>query len=553
MTSISRSSNDIVKSWEPKEPKRCRRTTLPELLQLRETHGLFQQRKYRGHGYRSATNPNHVASKEYLSYRAAWNPTRMQNAILIVGPGTPASSVKATARKRSESIGEREGGDGESNSSQSSQSDAEESEVGDLDIDDDEDDRMEDDSEMEEDDDDSIHYDDDEDSEGEVRQYMRFGSDVDEDEDEDESISSDDESLVQGSSRTKPTKKFYPSLRHGGCINTAAWLTSECGWRLSTRNGDESSDICAVDTEELPTQVVTSGDDRLLKVWDVSEAMGSASPLAGGTATFTPFSSYRANDKIYQCREKWQSMYDSRRSSSDGIVDEYRPPGTVRLLATVSTGHRGNVFHVTPLKGRRGTFATCGADGFLRLVDVERASSGGSGSRNRSSDGASSTAVIHPMYDQISDGNSHLFDPENPLAYFLRNSSGMCFSHTMLDDANVGLLCSEKGLIRFDFRLSPREQSTRSLLPQTIVSFGSRVRSLLVCKACAVLRTDAGVFTNNLTDGGSTYVFGTLCWLCSKFILNLVFAFHLTPLSLVYCSKLQLEDPHRPWRFVICE
>ncbi len=507
MTYQSRKNCGIVESWEPKQPKPCRRTTLPELLRLRETHGLFQQRKYRGHGYRSATNPNHVASKEYLSYRGAWNPTRMQNAILIVGPGTPASSVK-TGRKKSESAGQSEGGDGGSNSSQSSPSDTEESEVGNLNIESNEDDRMEGADEMEEEDDDMDDGDDDDDDDDDsaegFRRYMRFGSD----DDEDSSVSSDGESLVQGSSSSKPAKNFYPSLRHGGCINTAAWLTSGCGWRLSTRNGDESSDICAVETEELPSQLVTSGDDRLLKVWDVSEAMGSVSPLAGGTATFTPFSSYRANDKIYHCREKWQSIYDSRRNSSDNIVNEYRPPGTVRLLATVSTGHRGNVFHVTPLKGRRGTFATCGADGFLRLVDVERASSGERGARNRDNGGNSSTAVIHPMYDQNTESNPHLFDPENPLAYFLRNSSGMCFSHTMLDDSNVGLLCSEKGLIRFDFRLSPREQCTRSLLPQTIMSFGSRVRSLLACKACAVLRTDSGVVTDNITDGGSTYVFG---------------------------------------------
>jgi len=425
----------------------------------------------------------------------------MQNTILVVGPGTPASSVKASSRKRAESSGRS--GDEESISSSSNDDEGDGPQDEEIVVESNEDHGMDEDDGMEEDDDDEEEEgeDDDEGTSSELYRYMHFGSS----EDTDDSASSDDESAARGSNSANSRKNFSPSIRHGGCINTAAWLTSDCGWRLSTRNGDDSG-VSAIETEELPTQVATSGDDRLLKIWDVSEAMGSVSPLAGGTATFTPFSSYRAKDNLYQAREQWQAMYDSRRSKRDEIVGEYRPPGTVRLLATVSTGHRGNVFHVTPLKGRKGTFATCGADGFLRLVDVERASSGCGGTRNNSGDN-SSAAVIHPMYDHNSDGNPNIFDPENPLAFFLRNSSGMCFSHTMLDDANVGLLCSEKGLLRFDFRLSPREQSTRSLLPRTVMSSGSRVRSLLACKACTVLRTDSSVGTENSTGGGSTYVF----------------------------------------------
>ena len=499
----SNASDPVVQSWNQKKSKQRRKTTLPELLRLRETHGLFQQRRHRGHGYGYGSNPKHVASKDYLSYRGAWNSARMQNTILVVGPGTPASSVKAITRKKSESSGRSDREDDESNLSSSSSSsnsvdsDGAERDNDELEVESDEDEGMEAEDEDNADDDDSM-------AEG-FYQFIRFGSS----EDADDSVSSDEQSAARGISRTTSDKVFFPSMRHGGCINTAAWLSSDCGWRLSTRNGIEGSGVCAVESEELPTQVVTSGDDRLLKIWDISEAMGSVSPLAGGTATFTPFSSYRTNDNIYQCREQWQSVYDSRRNKSESIVDDYRPPGTVRLLATVSTGHQGNIFHVTPLKGRKGTFATCGADGFLRLVDVERSSSSGGGTRNSGSDGDSSTAVIHPMYDHNGDGNLHAFDPENPLAYFLRNSSGMCFSHTMLDDANVGLLCSEKGLLRFDFRLSPREQSIKSLLPRTVMSSGSTVRSLLACKACAVLQTDPGVGTKNSTEGGSTYVFGT--------------------------------------------
>ena len=444
----------------------------------------------------------------------------MQNTILVVGPGTPASSVKASSRKRAESSGRSD--DEESNLSSSNVDGGDSAQDEELVVERNEDDGMEEDD----DDDDEDDDDDDDDDEGtssELYRYMHFGSS----EDTDDSASSDNESAARGSNSAKPRKNFFPSMRHGGCINTAAWLTSDCGWRLSTRNGEDSG-VSVVETEELPTQVATSGDDRLLKIWDVSEAMGSVSPLAGGTATFTPFSSYRATDNLYQEREQWQSIYDSRRSKRDEIVGEYRPPGTVRLLATVSTGHRGNVFHVTPLKGRKGTFATCGADGFLRLVDVERASSVCGGTRNNSGEN-SSTAVIHPMYDHNSEGNPNIFDPENPLAFFLRNSSGMCFSHTMVDDANVGLLCSEKGLLRFDLRLSPREQSTRSLLPRTVMSSGSRVRSLLACKACTVLRTDSGVGTENRTGGGSTYAFGTFYSICFlRSLVNITFALYLT-------------------------
>ena len=40
----------------------------------------------------------------------------------------------------------------------------------------------------------------------------------------------------------------------------------------------------------MTTQLVTSGDDLLVKFWDVSHAMGMASPLADSYATISPFS-----------------------------------------------------------------------------------------------------------------------------------------------------------------------------------------------------------------------------------------------------------------------
>jgi hypothetical protein len=552
MSDTSRSCSDaVVETWQSQsksQSQQCRRrTTLPELLQLRQTHGMFQRHGQR-QGYGSVSNLNnnrhlHDESLDYLSYRGAWNPTRLQNSILVVGPGTPASTVQFSAKAKSNKMNHQgrdndneEGGNEESSSSSSSSSSpsssnsnsnsnsdenddeeqeedeeqdnssneeehSEERERNRMDEDDDDDDEDTD-AEDAEDEDAEESDDDDSGSEG-FYEYMRNNGDSD-----DEDLSSQEEPDLNGRTRSRT---MLTSMRHGGCINTSAWLTSDCGWRLSTTNNG----VHAVESTEIPTQVVTSGDDRLLKVWDVAEAIGNTSPLAGGMSTWTPFSSSlsRINDDYYGYKERWQSFVDARRRNDDGeygCSGDYHPPGTVRLLTSVSTGHKGNVFHVTPLKGRPGMFATCGADGFLRLVDVERScSNDGGANRSSSGSGSSSTAVVHPMYDDDTRNNPRLFDPENPLAFFLRNSSGMCFSHTMIDDSDVGLLCSEKGLIRFDLRLSPREQSTKSLLPRTARSSGSMVRSMRSCKACAVLpvNTDGGLGKGN--GGGSTYAFGT--------------------------------------------
>ena len=45
--------------------------------------------------------------------------------------------------------------------------------------------------------------------------------------------------------------------------------------------------------------------------------------------------------------------------------------GSVLNLATLSSGHTNNVFHVTPLYALPGKVATCAADGFLRPADLE--------------------------------------------------------------------------------------------------------------------------------------------------------------------------------------
>ena len=231
---------------------------------------------------------------------------------------------------------------------------------------------------------------------------------------------------------------FAPSIRHGGCINTACWLTSP--WRLSLRE----KEVDAIDSQECPTQIITSGDDRLVKFWDVRHAMGSTSPLAGGRATITPFSS---EIPVGPPVQEW-SRHDGKASL----------PGSVIPLATIDTRHQGNVFHVTPLDHSPGKVVTCAADGYLRMSDLES---------------GTSAIVVSPEH------TSHL-----PTLLSLR--PGMCFSHHFLD-TNTGLLCSERGLRRFDLRTSSREQSTRSLLGDN-----------QMCKTCAIWSAD---------DLDSSYVF----------------------------------------------
>jgi hypothetical protein len=67
---------------------------------------------------------------------------------------------------------------------------------------------------------------------------------------------------------------------------------------------------------------------------------------------------------------------------------------------------------------------------------------------------------------------------------------GMCFSHQMLD-SNIGLLCGEDGLRRFDLRVPRSSQPNSSLL-------GDRE----ICKACAVYSAAEAE--------SSSYVFGKI-------------------------------------------
>ena len=146
--------------------------------------------------------------------------------------------------------------------------------------------------------------------------------------------------------------------------------------------------------------------------------------------------------------------------------------GSVIHLASISTGHRGNVFHVSPVNSQPGKVLTSAADGFLRLADLQA---------------ERSSVIVNP--DTGDDDSMNI-----PMLF----SSGMAFSHRFLS-ANTGLICSERGLHRFDLRLSPREQSSRSLLNEEDSSWRS-----LTCKACAVW-TPFG--SPSVGDVDSSYVF----------------------------------------------
>jgi hypothetical protein len=315
--------------------------------------------------------------------------------------------------------------------------------------------------------------------------------------------------------RTKVQPVARPALQHGGCINTATWLTG--GWRLSlqgaaasnsTHNGIDfsASRVGACASQECPTQLATAGDDRMVKFWDVSGAMGSISPVSAGLTTHAAFDEPYPTDPHSDCTVKqWR----------EDLHHGHDIPGSVIPLGTLHTGHRGNIFHVTPVPGQPGQVATCAADGYLLVSHVEHAigppsqcfSSALSGdgtavlsspedqerqrARSRSrSNGAgmeASNIVVSPEF--VNDGEGTI--PNNLAGFMgLLRSSGMCFSHQFLTP-HVGLLCSERGLHSFDLRLPPREQPRQSVLHTHSGSVSGGNRGLnsaasAVCKACAI-------------------------------------------------------------------
>ena len=402
----------------------ARRMTIPELLASRQSGAL------------RTIHPRDTSAK--LSSAVAWNTCRMQNMILAVGPGTPAAA----------SVAQNEHEESSSSSSSSSQDMEQEEHKFEEESDDD----------MEETDASNNQNNGDGEAGPRFRRSLDLGNDA-QSADLVERIvleyleaadGADDESEESVPEEIMATGNFVPSVRHGGCINTAAWLTSP--WRLSLPGHGASA--IAVDSNDCPTQLLTSGDDRTVKFWDVRYAMGTANPIPGGRYAQCPFA-----DKS-ECE-----LYDWKKHAALG----YPLAGIVIPLVSLSTGHRGNVFHVTPVDHLPGKVVTCAADGYLRMADVDRPDE-------------SSTIIVSPEY-----ANS---DDLLPAGLFLR--SGMCFSHHFLN-ANTGLLCGERGLKRFDLRLSPREQSSRSLLGND-----------QVCKSCAIWSASS----SSSDDIDSAYVFG---------------------------------------------
>ena len=260
-------------------------------------------------------------------------------------------------------------------------------------------------------------------------------------------------------------RSWVPLIRHESCINTACWL--DVPWRLAV-NSDKLP--TTVTSWEAPTQLITSGDDRMVKFWDVRHAMGSTSPAAGGWDVFTPFSTLDGPASTSTPKGP---------SHKDGV-----PPGGILPLASIVSGHLGNVFHVCAVPSTPGLVLTCGADGHLRSCHVERHQS--------------SSLVMRPMAP-ASDNDSDSDD------YYMMHL-GMAYSHQLLT-AQTGLLCSDRGLFRFDLRIPPREQPRQpfKLTPNKRHGWRSYVSRI---KACAVWSPSLGTEEakrSHLVD--SNYIF----------------------------------------------
>jgi hypothetical protein len=420
-----------------------RRATIPDILFARQQLGMCSYK-------------NTCVTTTRLASKIAWNPTRMQNMILSVGPGTPASVLmlrecSSYCSSSSSAAGhDEDGSDREHDHHDDSGS--EEREEDEMDDDADSDKNQGD--EVDEEDNDDADLDSNSVDVGRQRmlEEQEASALVDSPRDfverlldwmESEGEQSEDEEPGYAPARSD---RCVPSLRHGGCINTAAWLTSP--WRLSQSDqcGDSASTVFS---DECPTQLITSGDDRLVKFWDVRHAMGTSSPLPGGKDTICPFSSEIQKEPP---ADTWNEFY----AKSAAPIS-----GSVIPLATLQTRHFGNVFHVTPLDHEPGKVVTCGADGYLRCSDLVS---------------GSSTIIVSPEY------------ADNSQIDYSYRMQRMCFSHHFVD-THSGLLCSDRGLLRFDIRVNPMEQQKRSMLSN----------SRKTCKTCAVWSKDSDI---------SAYVFG---------------------------------------------
>mmetsp|Transcript_28380 Transcript_28380/g.42908 ORF Transcript_28380/g.42908 Transcript_28380/m.42908 type:complete len:1116 (+) Transcript_28380:75-3422(+) len=416
-----------------------KRLSIPEMLFHRQQFGINSRRQRK------------CVSVFDLSRGVAWNPMRMHNMVLSVGPGTPAAVCMQKSSKSDSSSGEDDFDEeylmGEEEEDYDSHVDeeivVENNEVGNT-----RNDENDSGSEGESSEPDELFERRDAEHANSIRRSHEVAERALMEWMEADDVADDE--IDSNSQR----QQHVPSLRHAGCINTANWLTSP--WRLSLC-GSSTGDASTENSEECTSQLITSGDDRMVKFWDVRNAMGTSNLLGGGKDTVCPFSTEVPSESP---DDEWNKLC----SQASVPIS-----GSVIPLATLYTGHRGNVFHVTPLDHDPGKVLTCGADGFLRCSDLIS---------------RSSSIVISPEYDRE---DQNLFLSPGGL-FSLR--PGMCFSHHFVDTHN-GLLCSERGLRRFDIRVSPSEQQSRSVLSSD------------TCKACAVWSSDS-VNSSYVFAGGAS-------------------------------------------------
>jgi len=463
------------------------------LLHNRELHGIKQYSNQNCYHKPLSRRLSGSIRQSDLAAVGMWNSKRLQNMILSVGPGTPAAIVTSASNLRSsvsadDSSSESDNNDGDRSVSEVNiggwgedangeegtgfEGKEEEQDGGEEECLTNNENRFQ---SRRRSSSDSYNANNDEPHMDAIEALVHdFYSEREEDE---ESSSSSHNDLQTSSSSTR---HWSTSMKHEGCINTATWL--DCPWRLSllqTDSNDEHLDGLIMSSShssnssvpimnnqqdyletslahpipsiECTTQMLTSGDDRIVKIWDVSPAMSISPPLFGRTTT-CPFSSPPMEDVIpFDVVNEWKTKHDR-----GALVS-----GHIKHLASLNTGHRGNVFHAIPVPNRPGSFLTCSADGCLNLSNIETQAIGSA---------SISPSVV--VMDVAEEGSYR---------------SSMCFSHHLLDD-NTGLLCSEKGLHLFDLRLSPQSQSRRSLLP----NLGEP------CKTCAIYST---------SGSDSTYVF----------------------------------------------
>jgi len=387
----------------------------------------------------------------------AWNPRRLQNMILAVGPTTPAAlACCATSRRhRTSSLYASDMESEEESDSDNSSSSA-------IKVTHNETEDEEEEEEQVDDNNDNMAV--------ERPSGVEPPSDADDTTDDSQD---NDSSTVVSAADTRETyeapvasqRPWVPHIRHESCINTAAWLDGP--WRLAVSTDNTPTTVASW---EAPTQLITSGDDHLVKFWDVRHAMGSTSPLQEGWDVFAPFSTL-------------QGPSSTNMSGLNGLATNRMPPGAVLPLATLVSGHLGNVFHVTPVPSTPGLVLTCGADGQLRSCHVEREKM--------------SKLVMRPM--------SHGEDDSDSDSYFI-SQLGIAYSHQLLT-ADTGLLCSDRGLFHFDLRVPPREQPRQpfKLVPNKERGWRSYVSRI---KSCAVWSPSLGTDEakqSHLVD--SNYVF----------------------------------------------